>query len=211
VVIDGVNMGCPCCGYHDCDNPLESVQDQFCTEHRQYNNECAVTSCSAAVEKGFKTCLDQHHRKLELHYYERGKAMFQLKAHLDRLRISQSHDSLSLGSIRHDQGQLTAPDELAIMAADLHPDVEENPDEDESTGLEGSGEGDDQVLMDSRGELCDGKLEAGNRTLRACFGRRRSHNEELCVASCGTIIGRQRFYGSEAPNGIRVRVLFYPH
>jgi CxC6 like cysteine cluster associated with KDZ transposases len=104
MVIDGVNMGCPCCGYHDCDNPLESVRDQFCTEHRQYNNECVVTSCSAPVERGIKTCLDQDHRKLELHYYERGKAMFQLKARLDRLRISQPHDWLSLGSIRHDQG-----------------------------------------------------------------------------------------------------------
>jgi hypothetical protein len=58
VVIDGINMGCPCCGYHDCDNPLESVRDQFCTEHHHYNNECLVTSCPAPVEKGFKTCVD---------------------------------------------------------------------------------------------------------------------------------------------------------
>ena len=163
------------------------------------------------MERGFKTCLDQDHRKLELHYYERGKAMFQLKARLDRLRISQPHDSWSLGSICHDQGRLTAQDELTITAADLHPNVEENPDEDENTGLEGSGEGDDQVLVDSHGELCDGKPEARNRTLCARFGHRCSHNEELCVASCGTIIGHQRFYNSEAPNGMRVRVLFYPH
>jgi hypothetical protein len=36
------------------------------------------------------------------------------------------------------------------------------------------------------------------------FGRRRTHNEELCVASCGVILGRATCYGSEAPNGVRV-------
>lgn len=51
---------------------------------------------------------------------------------------------------------------------------------------------------------CDGKPEEGNKTLRARFGRRRTHNEELCVASCGVILGRATFYGSEAPNGVRV-------
>ena len=51
---------------------------------------------------------------------------------------------------------------------------------------------------------------SGNCTLCAHFGHRHSHNEELCVASCSTIIGHQRFYGSEALNGVRVRVLFRP-
>ena len=77
-------------------------------------------------------------------------------------------------------------------------------------GLEGSGDHDDLVLIDSNGELCNGKPETGNHTLCACFGRRCSHNEELCVASCG-IIGYQRFYGSEALNGVWVRALFGPH
>ncbi|KAF8065382.1 hypothetical protein FPV67DRAFT_1419290 [Lyophyllum atratum] len=51
---------------------------------------------------------------------------------------------------------------------------------------------------------CGGeKPSAGNRTLKARFGRRRTHNEELCVGSCGIIMGRATFYGSEAPNGVR--------
>lgn len=54
-------------------------------------------------------------------------------------------------------------------------------------------------------EVCEGKSELGNRRLRARFGRRRTHNEQLCVGSCGVIIGRATFYGSEAPNGVRVR------
>jgi hypothetical protein len=55
-------------------------------------------------------------------------------------------------------------------------------------------------------QLCADKAASGNRPLRACFGRRRTHNEELCVASCGVILGRVTMYGSEAPNGVRVSV-----
>ncbi|KAH9481160.1 hypothetical protein JR316_0005680 [Psilocybe cubensis] len=62
--------------------------------------------------------------------------------------------------------------------------------------------GDEEVLIDANG-VCDEKSEKGNQTLRARFGRRRTHNEELCVASCGVILGRATFYGSEAPNGVR--------
>ncbi|KIM77019.1 hypothetical protein PILCRDRAFT_49095, partial [Piloderma croceum F 1598] len=85
VVIDGVNMGCPCCGVHDCDNTLNSVRDRFCPEHAHFRQQCAVTSCSEPVQQGFKTCLLSEHRQLELHYYERGEAMFQLKTHLEHL------------------------------------------------------------------------------------------------------------------------------
>jgi hypothetical protein len=68
---------------------------------------------------------------------------------------------------------------------------------------EGSGIIDEEVTVDASG-ICDGKPEVGNRKVRARFGRRRTHNEELCVASCGVILGRATFYGSEAPNGVRV-------
>ncbi|KAF9544131.1 hypothetical protein CPC08DRAFT_730331 [Agrocybe pediades] len=61
-----------------------------------------------------------------------------------------------------------------------------------------------EVVIDQDGRLeCDGKPDKGNKALKARFGRRRTHNEELCVASCGVILGRCTFYGSEAPNGVR--------
>ena len=188
-----------------------SIRDCFCTEHHHHNHECAITSCSQPVEKGFKTCIDPEHRKLKLHYYERGKAMFQLKARLERLRITQPHDSLSLGAITQIRDRLSTSDELSVTAADLHPDIEENEDKDDHTGAEESGDVDDHVLVDSNGELCDGKTETGNRALHAQFGHRRSHNEELCVVSCGTILGCEKFYGSEAPNGVRVSVINILH
>jgi hypothetical protein len=62
---------------------------------------------------------------------------------------------------------------------------------------------DEEVLIDQQG-ICDGKPDEGNKAVRARFGRKRTHNEELCVASCGVILGRATFYGSEAPNGVRV-------
>ncbi|KAG6848444.1 hypothetical protein H0H93_016899 [Arthromyces matolae] len=52
--------------------------------------------------------------------------------------------------------------------------------------------------------LCDGKADTGNQPRRARFSHRLTHNEELCVASCGVILGRATFFGSEAPNGVRM-------
>jgi CxC6 like cysteine cluster associated with KDZ transposases len=198
-------MGCPSCNVHDCDNPLASVRDKFCPVHEHLNRVCAIVSCSEAVETGFTTCADPEHRSLELHYYERGKAMFQLKSRLRRLRITQTHDSLSMGSSSTDPDRLMARDGHAVAAANLQPDPAETIKDDDETNFEGPGDSDDQVLLDFTGDLCDGKPETGNRKLRAQFGRRRSHNEELCVTSCGVTLGRERFYGSEAPNGVRVR------
>ena len=40
--------------------------------------------------------------------------------------------------------------------------------------------------------------------LRARFGRRWTHNEQLCVATCGTILGRMTMFGSEALTGVKV-------
>lgn len=110
--------------------------------------------------------------------------MFQLKSRLERLKMTQTHDSL--GASGEDRSDTA---------------------EDDMIGLEGTGDADEHVVVDPNGDVCDGKAEGGNRTLRAQFGRRRSHNEELCVASCGCIHGRQRFLGSEAPNGVRVSQL----
>ncbi|KAK7689517.1 hypothetical protein QCA50_007309 [Cerrena zonata] len=61
------------------------------------------------------------------------------------------------------------------------------------------------VMSDVTSDMlaCGGKPDAGNRQLKARFGRRWTHNDELCTASCGIILGCTTFYGSEAPNGVR--------
>ena len=79
------------------------------------------------------------------------------------------------------------------------------------------GEG-DEVQVDEGGEVVEqepparlrtkecgnNKAPGGHRKVFARFGRRRTHNEELCVASCGVILGRATFYGAEGPNSVRV-------
>ncbi|KAF8160312.1 hypothetical protein BJ912DRAFT_1026540 [Pholiota molesta] len=44
---------------------------------------------------------------------------------------------------------------------------------------------------------CSQKSASGNRQLRARFGRRQTHSEQLMVRPCGIIVARATFYGSE--------------
>ncbi|KAF8583377.1 hypothetical protein K439DRAFT_1279272, partial [Ramaria rubella] len=77
------------------------------------------------------------------------------------------------------------------------------------------GEGDEEMYVDCDGMIleedtvlheyevsCAGKTAAGNQKIQARFGRQRTHNEELCVATCGVILECTTFFGSEAPNGV---------
>ncbi|KAF9522001.1 hypothetical protein CPB83DRAFT_911574 [Crepidotus variabilis] len=175
-ISDGISSGRPCCAVHDCKQPLESVKHHFCPPHCDKSKHCAVVHCDKKAEPGFRTCLLSDHRKCEESYLEQGKAMFQLKKRLERLKVSQTHDSVAV-----------APNAIA----DEQPEA-----------LEGVGDADDEVLVDEDG-VCEGKPETGNRKVKARFGRRRTHNEQLCVGSCGVILGRATFYGSEAVNGVR--------
>ncbi|KZV74680.1 hypothetical protein PENSPDRAFT_625680 [Peniophora sp. CONT] len=48
-----------------------------------------------------------------------------------------------------------------------------------------------------------GKSESGNSAPRARFGRRRTHNEQLAVPTCGVIVARATFNGAEALSATR--------
>ncbi|KAJ7125515.1 hypothetical protein C8R43DRAFT_1090555 [Mycena crocata] len=190
-----------CCWFHMRDGVL-SFGPSSPTESRLAAlvvlfKTCVVTDCKRDADKGFRTCSLPDHRALESYHYLQGKAMFQLKHRLERLNVSQTHDSLSAGHSR--PLHIRMSDELD---GDLLPDLIDPTDGDDEE-LEGLGAAEDEdVEIDANG-ICDGKPETGNRSVRARFGRRRTHNEELCVASCGVILGRATFYGSEAPNGVR--------
>lgn len=78
---------------------------------------------------------------------------------------------------------------------------------DEEYGDEGEeGEEEEMVQEPDQSNQCLQKPESGLRRITARFGRRRTHNEQLCVSSCGIILGRATFYGAEGPNSVRVRV-----
>jgi hypothetical protein len=164
--------------------------------------------------------------------------MFQLKSQLERNKLSHTHDSLPIPSVDGLDGAFTPPDNLAIEKEKDRSDDGEgmglhdaavfvNDDggmepadafDSNSTSTGAASESgmaamdvDQPALMSQKGGAarCDGKPETGNRRrLRARFGRKRTHNEELCVTSCGVILGRATFYGSEAPNGIRVSIIY---
>ncbi|KAG6848137.1 hypothetical protein H0H93_003062 [Arthromyces matolae] len=173
-VTDGVAIGCPCCSVQDCSEPLPTVKHRFCNFHRHLSTTCAVTTCERQVEGGFKTCSLDIHRSIETYSESHGKAMFQLKHRLEKLSTARNKKH---GSQRPIQLPLPLDND---SVGDSH----------------------DFSEYDANG-VCDGKPEAGNRLVRARFGRRRTHNEELCVASCGVILGRVTMFGSEAPNGVR--------
>lgn len=179
VVVDGVTVGRPCCGVHDCQERLATVKSRFCQKHIELNHRCCVKDCKASVDIGFQTCAKPEHRKLELHAHEENRAMFQLKRRLERSGASPT--DVASNSVASE----AEADDPPPLAEILDQDVEGEP----------------------SGAQCKGKKAAGNRPPKARFGRRRTHNEELAVASCGVILGRATFYGSEAPNGVRVRCL----
>ena len=64
---------------------------------------------------------------------------------------------------------------------------------------------DDEVSVELEGNHCDEKAPEGNRKIRAYFGKRRTHNEQLIMRPCGVIISRATFYGSEAISSVNVR------
>jgi hypothetical protein len=205
-VTDGIAIGHPCCAVQDCPEALPHVKKRFCRPHTHLDSLCVVTTCTAIASTDFRTCADPEHRKLETYYRQQGKAMFQLKHRLERAKVSQTHDSLAAGD-----DDLPSP--IRALGDDEIPDLVDVEDDDDNEDHIGEGSGvqgdDDDALVDEDG-VCDGKPDTGNKSVRARFGRRRTHNEEFCVGSCGVILGRATFYGSEAPNGVRVRFDLLP-
>ncbi|KAH9953429.1 hypothetical protein BGW80DRAFT_515685 [Lactifluus volemus] len=99
---------------------------------------------------------------------------------------------------------INLPARETATADDLQPDT---PVDDEGDGTDNGIYTDSDAIPDddvtNTSGICDGKSEMGNYTVKARFGCKRTHNEELCVASCGVILGRATFFGSEGPNGVR--------
>ncbi|KIM42532.1 hypothetical protein M413DRAFT_408395 [Hebeloma cylindrosporum] len=94
-VCDGTTIGFPCCAVHDCKLPLINHRRRFCAIHQHKDQQCAVVGCDSPIEDGFRTCLVKEHRALETAYFQKGKALFQLRARLHRAGITVPADSAS--------------------------------------------------------------------------------------------------------------------
>ena len=66
----------------------------------------------------------------------------------------------------------------------------------------------DEVLINDMGDIMEDsvndKLHGGHHKVFTRFGQQHTHNEELCVGSCGVILGHATFYGAEGPNSVQV-------
>ncbi|KIJ42832.1 hypothetical protein M422DRAFT_253925 [Sphaerobolus stellatus SS14] len=115
-----------------------------------------------------------------------GKAMFQLKSHLEKMKLLQLQDSMP---VIDTQNNISVLPEMASAGPD-------------EGGMLSSTEAEDQEAEIK--VQCDQKLDGTTQKHKARFGRQWTHNKELCVASCGMILGQATFYGAEGLNGIRL-------
>lgn len=132
--------------------------------------------------------------------------MFQLKKRLEQLKVSQPINSLNAQERPKNSRFLNEDLEVSASAKDFQLSTSSSDNNPVDEALEGTGveEYDEDITVNKMG-ICDGKNELGNRpNVKAWFGCRWTHNEQLCVASCGVILGCATFYGSEAPNGVCV-------
>lgn len=60
------------------------------------------------------------------------------------------------------------------------------------------------VVQDGRALPASAEIPTRRQKIRAQFGRRRTHNEQVIVAPCGMIIARETFYGAEAVSTVVV-------
>ncbi|KAK7038548.1 hypothetical protein R3P38DRAFT_2615722 [Favolaschia claudopus] len=192
-ISDGDTMGHYSCNVQDCQNRLRSKRDKFCADplHHAMQSQCSIVDCTAEAPTGFRTCNDPDHRAMELHHYQRGTAMFQLKERLQRAKGFAPSNAFPNPTMPATSRLSTSQDEITATGVNLLPD--------NSPQLNG---GDDESDGEEVEYTCPSKSGQGNRKLCARFGRRRTHNEQLGVYSCGIVAGRATFFGSEAPNGV---------
>lgn len=124
-VTDGITLGHPCCGVHDCKEPLRSQRAHHCETHRDNDSKCAVIDCTNDASPKHATCENPEHRGLETSGVEAHTAMFQLRRRLERLKIYHPED---VDDTRYAEGadKTLAAGEVVELEADDHPDKPEN-------------------------------------------------------------------------------------
>ncbi|KAF8577183.1 hypothetical protein K439DRAFT_1649144 [Ramaria rubella] len=192
VVTDGITLSHPCCaGTLECKNVLPNNHTVYCIEHQYQVDQCVVMTCSNRVTSGCKTCADPEHCACEDYYKLMGKAMFQLRSWLEHNKLGQTHTS---GAGLDDKELLVSGmGEVECVSPEAPLDHAES-----------------VIVSTVAGNtpiLCPSKPATGSQMVHVWFGWKHTHNKELCVGSCGMILGQATFYGSEGPNGIRTSSL----
>lgn len=182
IVIDGVANGHRCCGVPNCKIPLENNHDCFCPTHSHMKGICAIIGCTNPItsKPGRKTCGVPEHEAVEQVHHNRGQAHFQLKERQRRAQVAHPGDALPI--VVKDNSELIED-----------PNFEE-------------------IFEFNRQNqpIPANSVPTGKKTLRAQFGRKSTHNEQLFVAPCGMIMARETFYHAEAIYSVIVSNLFSP-
>jgi hypothetical protein len=206
MVTDGVTLGHPCCAIHECKNPLESHRMRYCLAHSNKEAECSILSCSNPAQTGFKTCASPACRDLENHYDERKTAMFQLKR-----RLLFAKEPLDPGTTTSFHPPHITPTNFMVGQREANELLEDDSAPVESTEADYFSDDELQVLNDVPATLSAASVPIQDfqhypqpTKQRSQFGRRRTHNEQLCVGSCGIVIGRTTFFGSEGMENVLV-------
>ena len=204
-------MGRPCCGVFKCQEPLQNNRHRFCEVHFGSHDVCAVVGCENPVLEDTaidsisgnskitkkKTCSLPLHQQMEKKHHERSTGSFLYKERLQHAKISQPVDSFS-GARRVPEQDIQ--EDFEMFAIDDQDEVvihtQKNP------GTVGTL---DDVLPQAQ-DPCPSKSAKGNRTLKAQFGRRRTHNEQTLVRPCGVIFARATMFGAEAVSNFLVMV-----
>ncbi|KAG2012844.1 hypothetical protein CC2G_009809 [Coprinopsis cinerea AmutBmut pab1-1] len=181
VVVDGVTVGRPCCGVHNCKNPLTSNKDRFCSSHQSHTRICCIVTCTASAVAGRRTCGDRAHQKVEDLYLERGTARFQLQQQLQRARVAHPESSEPDPAPRPFDAEPLS--EFVVEGANV-------------TNISVAAAPGGDAPLPPPASPSEPTTSTPKR-VRAQFGRRRTHNEQVLVAPCGVIIGRETFYGAE--------------
>ena len=186
VVVDGVTIGRPTCGVHNCKTPLNNNRHRFCPDHTDMNNICAVVGCDNGVVPTKRTCSDPTHQETERIHTERGQAQFQLKERLARARVAHPNNAfVEETDPVEDDGDFDVPEEEFDVVGDH---VTVPPIADDALDIAGP---------------------ATKKKIRAQFGRKRTHNEQIIVCPCGIIVARETFFGAEAiPSVVVCCILF---
>lgn len=166
VVMDGLTIGYPRCGSHNCHIPLTTIRDRFCATHRELNKVCVIKDCNGEAVPGKMTCTSSKHQEIERLRDLRGQSRFQLQAKLKRARVSHLNDAIA-----EDVDQATLLDE-EDEEFDLPTDI-----------LHGTTDG----VSDPRGGTPNPAAEA-KKKIKGQFGQRRTHNGQILVAPCGMIL-----------------------
>ncbi|KAF8166839.1 hypothetical protein BJ912DRAFT_1025855 [Pholiota molesta] len=177
-VMDGTALGHLRCSVHNCQTPLTVSRDRFCPNHRQLNNICAIKGCDNSIIPKTRTCQDPVHQNIEKIHTLKGQSRFQLQERLRKAGVSHL--------------VLDADEASDVSPAAFYDDAVEDQ-EFEVADPHGLQEG----TSDLRGASPGLKPEP-KKKIRAQFGRKRTHNEQILVAPCGMILARETFYGAEA-------------